>query len=173
MRYHFFLHYGWFFQNLGKEAVRTFMHTTVCEDLFAIGKYCWKLQFWGLQNMMKPMQPTHGETPAPEPNSTKWSHTTHNLYTEDSSTRTISKSTTEISQGTTEEQFNNHLKENTYNKIYHACGSRTTRAEMTSPPQDVHGSLQHHCQRRLTHYSQAQNLTKPQTSSFKKSLKTI
>ena len=30
MRYHFFLHYGWFFQNLGKEAVRTFMHTTVC-----------------------------------------------------------------------------------------------------------------------------------------------
>ena len=30
MRYHFFLHYGWFFQNLGKKAVRTFMHTTVC-----------------------------------------------------------------------------------------------------------------------------------------------
>ena len=29
MRYNFFLHYGWFFQNLGKEAVRTFMHTTV------------------------------------------------------------------------------------------------------------------------------------------------
>ena len=29
MRYHFFLHYGWFFQNLGEEAVRTFMHTTV------------------------------------------------------------------------------------------------------------------------------------------------
>ena len=29
MRYHFFLHYGWFFQNLGKEAVQTFMHTTV------------------------------------------------------------------------------------------------------------------------------------------------
>ena len=29
MRYHFFLHYGWFFQNLGKEAVRTFMHTNV------------------------------------------------------------------------------------------------------------------------------------------------
>ena len=25
----FFLHYGWFFQNLGKEAVRTFMYTTV------------------------------------------------------------------------------------------------------------------------------------------------
>jgi hypothetical protein len=31
MRHHFFLHYGWFFQNLGKEAVRTFMHTTVVE----------------------------------------------------------------------------------------------------------------------------------------------
>ena len=29
MRYHFFLHYGWFLQNLGKEAVRTNMHTTV------------------------------------------------------------------------------------------------------------------------------------------------
>ena len=29
MRGHFFLHYGWFFQNLRKEAVRTFMHTTV------------------------------------------------------------------------------------------------------------------------------------------------
>ena len=28
MRYHFFLHYGWFFQNLGIEAVRTFMHNT-------------------------------------------------------------------------------------------------------------------------------------------------
>ena len=25
----FFLHYGWFFQNLGKEAVQTFMHMTV------------------------------------------------------------------------------------------------------------------------------------------------
>ena len=29
MRYHFFLHYGWFFQNLEKEGRRTFMHTTV------------------------------------------------------------------------------------------------------------------------------------------------
>ena len=34
MRYHFFLHYGWFFQNLGKEGRRTFMHTTVFEVLF-------------------------------------------------------------------------------------------------------------------------------------------
>ena len=30
MRYHFFLHYERFFQNLGKEGWRTFMHTTVC-----------------------------------------------------------------------------------------------------------------------------------------------
>ena len=29
MKYCFFLHYGWFSQNLGKEAVRTLMHTTV------------------------------------------------------------------------------------------------------------------------------------------------
>ena len=36
MRYHFFLHYGWFFQNLGKEAVRTFMHTTVLNIYFFI-----------------------------------------------------------------------------------------------------------------------------------------
>ena len=33
MRYHFFLHYGWFFQNLGKEGWRTFMHTTVLCNL--------------------------------------------------------------------------------------------------------------------------------------------
>ena len=30
MRYHLFLQYDWFLQNLGKEAVRTNMHTTVC-----------------------------------------------------------------------------------------------------------------------------------------------
>ena len=29
MRYHFFVHHEWFLQNLGKEAVRTNMHTTV------------------------------------------------------------------------------------------------------------------------------------------------
>ena len=29
MRYHLFLHYGWFLQNLGKDTVRTNMHTTV------------------------------------------------------------------------------------------------------------------------------------------------
>ena len=36
MRDHFFLHYGWFFQNLGKEAVRTFMHTTVSRGLYIL-----------------------------------------------------------------------------------------------------------------------------------------
>ena len=41
MRYHFFLHYGWFLQNLGKEAVRTFMHTTVCLWFF-----CEKIRVW-------------------------------------------------------------------------------------------------------------------------------
>ena len=30
MRYHLFLHYGWFHQNLGKDFIRTNMHTTVC-----------------------------------------------------------------------------------------------------------------------------------------------
>ena len=33
MRHYFFLHYGWFFQNIGKEAVRTFTHTTVYQNL--------------------------------------------------------------------------------------------------------------------------------------------
>jgi hypothetical protein len=29
MRYHFFLQYGWFLQNLGKDFIPTNMHTTV------------------------------------------------------------------------------------------------------------------------------------------------
>ena len=29
MRYHLFLHYGWFLQNLVKDFIRTIMHTTV------------------------------------------------------------------------------------------------------------------------------------------------
>ena len=44
MRYHFFLHYGWFFQILGKEAVRTFMHTTVHIYYFFKIKLCHS--FW-------------------------------------------------------------------------------------------------------------------------------
>ena len=35
MRHYLFLHYGWFFQNLRKEAVRTFMHTTVVASIVA------------------------------------------------------------------------------------------------------------------------------------------
>ena len=34
MGYHFVLHYGWFFQNLGKEALQTSMHTTVYGEHF-------------------------------------------------------------------------------------------------------------------------------------------
>ena len=52
MRYNFFLHYGWFFQNLGKEAVRTFMHTTV----HAMGLHVFKLITWYyyvLENYLK------------------------------------------------------------------------------------------------------------------------
>ena len=47
MRYHFFLHYGWFFQNLRKEAVRTFMHTTVhwriC--MIQLASFLWVFKF--------------------------------------------------------------------------------------------------------------------------------
>ena len=34
MRYHLFLHYVWFLQNLGKDFIRTNMHTTVSYTLF-------------------------------------------------------------------------------------------------------------------------------------------
>ena len=40
----FFLHYGWFFQNLGKEAVWTFMHTTVAKNMsLSLKKLCQQL----------------------------------------------------------------------------------------------------------------------------------
>ena len=32
-RYHLFLHYGWFLQNLGKDFIRTNMHTTVFQSI--------------------------------------------------------------------------------------------------------------------------------------------
>ena len=32
MRYHFFLHYGWFFQNLEKDFIPILLHTTVCSS---------------------------------------------------------------------------------------------------------------------------------------------
>ena len=31
MRYHLFLQYGWFLQNLGKDFIRTNMHTIVAQ----------------------------------------------------------------------------------------------------------------------------------------------
>ena len=43
MRYHLFLKYGWFSQNLGKEAVWTNMHTTVIQASFQMVFYeTWK-----------------------------------------------------------------------------------------------------------------------------------
>ena len=53
MRYHFFLHYGWFFQNLGKEAVRTLMHTTVC-SLDLLSSVNFRMSFWFLKFSKKP-----------------------------------------------------------------------------------------------------------------------
>ena len=44
MRYHLFLHYGWFLQNLGKEAVRTNMHTTVSISL--VVRWQRQMQYW-------------------------------------------------------------------------------------------------------------------------------
>ena len=32
MRYHLFLHYGWFLQNIDKDIIRTNMHTTVASS---------------------------------------------------------------------------------------------------------------------------------------------
>ena len=53
MRYHLFLKYGWFPQNLGKEAVRTNMHTTVVGLLKSlkaihclISKFYLPVDFW-------------------------------------------------------------------------------------------------------------------------------
>ena len=40
------LHYGWFFQNLGKKAVRTFMHTSV--DLLSGGRLMQTIFFYDL-----------------------------------------------------------------------------------------------------------------------------
>ena len=50
MRYHLFMQYGWFLQNLGKDYIRTNMHTTVpkyiptyffnFKNLKSIPRYC-------------------------------------------------------------------------------------------------------------------------------------
>ena len=42
MRYHFFLNYRWFLRNLGKEAVRTNMHTTVHSEFW----FCIPALWW-------------------------------------------------------------------------------------------------------------------------------
>ena len=73
MRYHFFLHYGWFFQNLGKEAVRTFMHTTVAILIHNTVQlsYCWhhscllqnllfQLSKW-TNSIVQPLEPTNSQ----------------------------------------------------------------------------------------------------------------
>ena len=39
MRYHFFLHYGWFLQNLGKGFIRTNMHMTVATEFLSFKSY--------------------------------------------------------------------------------------------------------------------------------------
>ena len=39
MRYHFFLHYGWFFQNLEKDFIPILLHTTVY--LECVRSYAW------------------------------------------------------------------------------------------------------------------------------------
>ena len=63
MKYCFFLHYGWFSQNLGKEAVRTFMHTTVvifrsCPVWTTQPKHVWQLTHtW--QNHRKKLESKH------------------------------------------------------------------------------------------------------------------
>ena len=36
MRYHLFLRYGWFLQNLGKDFIPSIMHTTVCNSLLLV-----------------------------------------------------------------------------------------------------------------------------------------
>ena len=64
MRYHFFLHYRWFFQNLGKEAVPTFMHTTVyVSDFRTIFNrsvpWC-NYNRWHLTNYFAPFQRPQG-----------------------------------------------------------------------------------------------------------------
>ena len=39
IRYHFFLHYGWFLQNLGKGFIRTNMHMTVATEFLSLKSY--------------------------------------------------------------------------------------------------------------------------------------
>ena len=43
MRYHLFLHYGWFLQNLGKDFIQTNMHTTV-QNFYFLKTFLGKLK---------------------------------------------------------------------------------------------------------------------------------
>ena len=45
MRYHFFLHYGWFLQNFEKDFIPTLLHTTVIRILIWL-RYSWNLPMW-------------------------------------------------------------------------------------------------------------------------------
>ena len=57
MRYHFFLHYGWFFQNLEKDFIPILLHTTVSGSnginnkhspkLLRIAKFAKYIKKWG------------------------------------------------------------------------------------------------------------------------------
>ena len=55
MRYHFFLHYGWFFQNLEKDFIPILLHTTVNQTKFQFaaqslrrkGPIILGVEFWG------------------------------------------------------------------------------------------------------------------------------
>ena len=64
MRYHFFLHYGWFLQNLRKEALPSFMHTTVLRCFAAcprakvfMGAYKGRIQMAGQPRAAKSRLP--------------------------------------------------------------------------------------------------------------------
>ena len=80
MRYHFFLHYGWFFQNLGKEGWRTFMHTTVPNHLLKY-ELINKVVNMGTQSLSIPWSSINGEwTEYSHLNSTLSAYTSQLVY---------------------------------------------------------------------------------------------
>ena len=46
MRYHFFLHYGWFLQNFEKDFIPTLLHTTVSQKSILFQKIFWPFNLW-------------------------------------------------------------------------------------------------------------------------------
>ena len=53
MRYHLFLHYGWFLQNLGKDFIPSNMHTTVVTkngEIVRLAKSLCKMYVHGIPN---------------------------------------------------------------------------------------------------------------------------